>query len=416
MAIHVNNVGIWGYGIGGKALVKFLVTHGVIPYVYDTRLLGVSEYTELDHWGVPICADQADFFARSAVIIPSAGIDMRGYPAIAHKIMPELDFFATYFNKPIIAVTGTLGKTTVTTLLAALLTRAGKRVALGGNIGIGLCSLIEQQDTLDYAVLEVSSFQLEHCKVFAPSVGVWTTFFPNHLDRHHTIEEYFAAKAQLIQRQSGAMISVVPAELLTKLQAIALYPHVWVPLASEVPQELIARIAHQEGFGYNWYVVAQTLTALQLSLDVLHEPYVPQLEHRIEPVRTLNNRAFVNDSKATVPQATLAAVHQFNPAKLILILGGLSKGVNRESLVSALVGQVKYIICFGAEADQLAAWCSRYAISHKKADSLAEAVKIGYTISDAGDVVLLSPAGSSFDLFSNYQERGQKFKELVRAL
>jgi len=405
-----------GYGIGGKALVSFLVTRGIKPLVFDKRVFNVPELDELKKQCVRVCSTQELFFAQSDVIIPSAGIDVRMYPAILPKIMTELDFFAHYFKKPIIAITGTLGKTTVTTVLAALLTRAGKRVAVGGNIGVGLCSLINQQAALDYAVLEVSSFQLEHCKIFTPQVAVWTTFFPNHLDRHHTIEEYFAAKAQIIKRQSGTMISIVPADLILQLKTHARYPHSWVPIFPEISPEILSLISHQDGFKYNWHVVAQTLAALDIPLDVLKVPYVPELEHRVEPVRTIKEVLFVNDSKATVPQATLAAVQRFEPTKLILLLGGLSKGVNRESLVSSLAGKVKMAICFGAEADQLARWCAQYAICHKKADLLAAAVKIGYTISVPGDVVLLSPAGSSFDLFSNYQERGQAFKHIVQAL
>jgi len=416
MDILHKKIGIWGYGIGGKALVSFLVTRGIKPLVFDKRVFTVDELEELRKQAVRVCPSQELFFSSSDVIIPSAGIAIYTYPAITSKIITELDFFAHYFKKPTIAITGTLGKTTVTTVLAAMLARAGKRVAVGGNIGVGLGSLIEQQDSLDYAVLEVSSFQLEHCKTFTPHVAVWTTFFPNHLDRHHTTEEYFIAKAQAFKRQSGNMISIVPADLITQLKIHAQYPHVWLPILPEIPPEILSLITHQDGFKYNWYVVAQTLAALGISLDVLKEPYIPELEHRVEFVRAINNVRFINDSKSTVPQATLAAVERFDATHLIVLLGGLSKGVNRESLVSALAGKVKLVICFGAEAEQLARWCEQYAISHKKADLLAAAVKIGYTNSLAGDVVLLSPAGSSFDLFSNYQERGRIFKELVRAL
>lgn len=409
-------IGVWGYGIGGKALVVFLRARGAQVLVYDKRELIVSEKHELEKIGGLLCVQLEEFFVQSDVVIPSAGIDLGAYKNIFHKFLSELDFFALFFKKPIIAITGTLGKTTVTTMLSKMLERAGKHVLVGGNIGVGLCSLIDKQEEADYAVLEVSSFQLEHCNIFVPTVAVWTNFFANHLDRHATVDEYFEAKTQIVKRQTGTMISVVPADLLEKIKISALYNHTWVSVPSEIAPEFNAFIAHQPGIRANWHVVAQTLFAMGISLDVLQKEFLCAIEHRIEFVREFNHVLFYNDSKSTVIDATRAALERFDAQKIILLLGGLSKGVDREPFVRELVGRVKFVICFGKESPQLADWCFKYAICHKQAPDLAQAVKIGYTYSMPGDVVLLSPAGSSFDLFSNYQERGVVFKRLVYEL
>jgi len=408
--------GIWGYGIGGRALVQFLHVRGAPVVVYDKKELSASDKLFLSTHGIALCASLEDFFARSTCIVPSAGVDLKSHTSVLPKIVCELDFFARFFKKPIIAITGTLGKTTVTTLVARMLERAGLRVTVGGNIGVGLCSLIDQQDHVDYAVIEVSSFQLEYTTYFAPEVAVWTNFFPNHLDRHATQEEYFVAKAQLIKRQAGSACSIVPHEFLEQIKAHALYQHDWLTIESEIPDDIASFIVCQPGIAANWYVVALVLRSLKINLEILKEPYACAIEHRVELVRVINGRSFYNDSKATVAQATLAALARFKSQNLILLLGGLSKGVNREPLVQTIAHKVKMVICFGAEAQQLALWCVQNSISHKTASQLDEAVKMGYTHSEPGDVILLSPAGSSFDLFNNYQERGAIFKQLVHAL
>ncbi len=410
-------IGVWGYGIGGKALVAFLRAREVHVLVYDKRELTVSEKHELQKIGGLLCVQLEEFFVQSDIVIPSAGIDLGAYKNIFYKFLSELDFFALFFKKPIIAITGTLGKTTVTTMLSKMLERAGKQVLVGGNIGIGLCSLIDhQQEETDYAVLEVSSFQLERCRVFTPTVAVWTNFFANHLDRHASVQEYFEAKTQIVKRQSGDMISVVPANLLEKIKRNALYNHTWVSVSSEILPEFNVFIAHQPGIRANWHVVAQTLFAMGISTEALKKEFLCAIEHRIEFVRELNQVRFYNDSKSTVIEATRAALERFDAQKIILLLGGLSKGVDREPFVRDLAGCIKYVICFGKEAVMLSGWCDKYAICHKSAPDLAQAVKMGYTCSTAGDIVLLSPAGSSFDLFANYQERGAVFKRLVSEL
>jgi len=409
-------IGIWGYGIGGTALVDFLLNQSIITIIFDQHPLSGMEQKLLQAQGVGIASTLDDFLAQVDYVVPSAGVDVRPYHSCKHKLIAELDFFSRFFHKPIIAVTGTLGKTTVTTCLAQLLERSGRRVVVGGNMGIGLCSLIEKQNEVDCAVIEVSSFQLEHCKQFAPAVAVWTNFFPNHLDRHDSIEDYFAAKLNITKYQRDSDLAIVPADLLSRLKLSALYNHRWYPIPQNIPPEWHSWIDKQDGIQSNWVVIGAVLSALNISLDLLKQPVICSLEHRMEYVATIADRIFYNDSKATVQEATLAAVERLCPAPIILLLGGLGKGISRASLICNLKDKVKKTICFGAEAEELAQFCKQYHLLHAVGAQFDAAVKMAYAYSSMGDVILLSPGGSSFDLFQNYQERGMRFKQIVSEL
>jgi UDP-N-acetylmuramoylalanine--D-glutamate ligase len=422
-------IGIWGTGVGGKAIVNFLLQQQFrLPLfriiLFDSNGVDNKIFTTSDVQVRPVQAGAAQagavqvveslesFLKLSDFIIPSAGINLCSYQNYAHKFIAELDLFQQFFKKPIIAVTGTLGKTTVTTVLSQILERAGYRVLVGGNIGIGLFSLIEQQDSCDYALIEVSSFQLEQCKTFAPSLAVWTNFYPNHLDRHVTVEEYFKAKVNIVRYQKPCDSVLLPAELLNDVKP---YCH---SMITEIPDELPLAwrsiISSQEvGFEQNWRVILATLELLSVDIHYAAEPVKRVLEHRMEHVKTIQGVTFINDSKSTVSQATLAAVDLLYPNRISLLLGGLSKGVSRECLVRKLHGKVENIICFGAESEEILRLSNCNNISCAMAPSFAEAVKKGYACSRSGDCVLLSPGGSSFDMFKSYQERGNVFKSIV---
>lgn len=414
MNLNGKTIGIWGYGIGGKAIVNFLLKYSLKMLVFDQKKLAEDDQHFLHDHSVTIVESLEEFLERSDYVFPSAGVDLRPFGAIKHKILSELDLFQSFFHKPIIAITGTLGKTTVTTYLAKFLQNAGKRVAVGGNIGIGLCSLLEHQEMVDYAVLEVSSFQLELCETFAPAVAVWTNFYSNHLDRHDSVEDYFAAKAKIVSLQKESDISVIPSSLFLRIKERARFEHQWSIIPEQIPSDWLSYIP-EKGVQENWKTLCAILCALKIPLDVLKMPLDCIIEHRVEYVGSVCDRQFYNDSKSTVPEATLSAVNQLHKP-VILLLGGLSKGVSREMLVFKLKDKVKSIICFGKEREQLAAWCLQYKVPCDQAAYIDEAVKMAYNKSSSGDIILLSPGGSSFDLFKNYQDRGNYFKKLVTQL
>lgn len=395
--------GVWGYGVGGRAVTDFLLEQGMRVVVHDRKQPVEQEMQQLAQRGVTWIAEEKVFLSQADRIIPSAGIDLRGYETFSYKWLAEFDIFAAYWHKPIIAITGTLGKTTVTHTIGHCLQVAGRRVAVGGNIGVGLCSLLAQKNTVDYAVLEMSSFQLQLCKNFAPHVAVWTNFFPNHLDRHTTVEEYFDAKAVIVRNQPAEALSIVPHRWREAIAKHSCYAHEW-------------RTITVEGYAQNRACVQAVMDGLGIPLVVTDEMMGVGLEHRVEFVRAVRGISFYNDSKSTVPQATLAALERFANKSVILLLGGLSKGVSREAFVKQLAGRVKLAVCVGVEAEQLAGWCADAGIAYVVCPSMDDAVKMAYNKGTSGDVVLLSPSGSSFDLFKNYKERGAVFKQLVSLL
>lgn len=395
--------GVWGYGVGGKAVTDFLLEQGVRILVHDRKELPAHEIQHLAQRGATWIVDEKTFLNQADNIIPSAGIDLRGYEPYAHKWLAEFDLFAAYWHKPIIAITGTLGKTTVTHTIGQCLQAAGKRVVVGGNIGVGLCSLIAQADAVDYAVLELSSFQLQLCKQFAPHIAVWTNFFPNHLDRHSTIGQYFDAKAVIVRDQPADALSIVPSRWHEAIAKHSRHAHAW-------------HVITVEGYAQNRACVQAVMDGLAIPFTVTDDMMGVGLEHRVEFVRAIKGVSFYNDSKSTVPQATLAALERFTDKPVLLLLGGLSKGVSRQAFVEQLAGRVKLAVCFGSEAEQLAAWCANAGIAFLVCSGMDDAVKIAYDKGTSGDVVLLSPSGSSFDLFKNYKERGAVFKQLVSLL
>lgn len=415
MQLSGKAIGIWGYGIGGKATAEFVASHGAHVVIFDERPLTPQEQQRLTELNAHICTSRDAFFEQSELIIPSAGIDLRSYHTRKNQFITELDLFSLFFTKPIIAITGSLGKTTTTTLIATLLQRAGKRVLIGGNIGIGMCDLIAQQENVDFAVLEVSSFQLEACQYFHPHGAVWTNFYPNHLDRHASMDEYFAAKSKILANQQQADWIILPDSVYEKLLTVGPIKSRTILIPAQTPPEWEAFIARQAGFVSNWVVALSVLQALGISLDAQQDTIDCVIEHRLEPVATLNGVTFYNDSKSTITQATLAAVARCAPCPVVLLLGGLSKGVDRQPLVKALIGtSVSHVICFGAESEKLAGWLQQEDIPHSICAHFDEIVIMAYTYAKQnGGAVLLSPGGSSFDLFKNYQERGTRFKELV---
>ena len=391
MDLSGKTVGVWGYGISGKSIVKFLSQLGEIKIVvFDQGKLSNADVAWLKSNKIMLHdGDVQPFLERCDHVIPSPGIDIREYNT--EKIIAELDLFQQFYTKPVIAVTGTLGKTTVVTLVARAFEKAGVRVAVGGNIGVGIFDLIEQD--VDVVLLEASSFQLERCKTFAPKVAVITNLYPNHLDRHGTLEAYARAKENIHCHQK------VPC-LITQDALVESY---------RVPAR---------GFEQNWQYVAAILETfgidkvlVQKILDEMAGELV-RFAHRLEVVTCEGGVTFVNDSKATVPEACLAAIGMYEKKRTILLLGGIGKGVDRRGLVSQLSG-IKKIICFGKEANVLHNYCQEFNIQTAEYSNLQQSVEDACSSAQTGDTVLLSPAGASFDLYGNYEQRGAHFKVLI---
>src|SRR4030095_6346605 len=419
--------------------------------IMDKRIPTIQEYEFLKQKNISWYNQENEeeiFFDSCEIIIPSPGVNINSicYATQVSKWLTELDLFYNNFTKPIIAVTGSIGKTSVVHILGELLKNASISVAIGGNIGIPMLDLLITQDCVDYALLEVSSFQLLHCTEFAPYLAIITNFHLNHLDYHATQEEYFSAKFNILRLQKDNTLSLIPFVLRKKAPAIG-SNHLRAYFVSIKPSidELAQLNAHERvyyvenntvmRYAHNTHVSITVLTpdllnfsfldniillvsvcdlmllnikALQTIATTLTLP-----EHRMEKIGIFNNIEFYNDSKATTTASTLAAVEKLKNRYLHIFIGGLSKGVDRAPFIMQLKNNVKHVYCFGNEADALYAMCVNNTISASHHITLEEALNHCLSMALPGDCVLFSPAGSSYDLYKNYEERGNHFKKLL---
>jgi len=416
----MTRIGIWGFGCVGACAVHFFGKRGYQIGLMNNKPLSSDQKRLLDQYDVQFFDQNTQldsFFKEHEVVLPSPGIDLRPYQPYLPQCTTELDILAAHFKKPIIAITGTLGKTSCTHILAQAIAHNGKRVALGGNVGIAMLDLIDQQEHLDYAVLELSSFQLEQVRYFAPDIALITNIYPNHLDRHTTLREYQQAKTNIYTNQTAEQLTLLPHAVYEQLQQADLpLPHNYVIIdAKTTSQE--TTLLQTITFADNAQLIAATLQTLGFTLNNKSDFSIP--EHRVQPLATIKGVTFYNDSKSTLPQATLAALQRLatkqNTRNIILFLGGLDKGVDRQPLIQQIAQSklVKMIYTFGSQAEQLAQWCTIYNQPCNATHTLEQAFKQCIAYAQKGDIVLFSPSGASFDLFNHYEHRGSVFKQLV---
>jgi UDP-N-acetylmuramoylalanine--D-glutamate ligase len=441
-------IGIWGYGIVGKAITKYFHNQEYYVSVMDKRQFTVDELSYFQQKKINYCSqeDKNRFFLSQDYLFSSPGINIANdYQTHRHKWLIELDIFQTLFNKPIIAVTGSIGKTSVTHMLASLLKHANITICVGGNIGTATFDLLSQKKFIDYALLEVSSFQLQYCQTFAPHLAIWTNLHPNHLDHHATELEYLLAKYNIMAHQNNAQHALVHLSLRNRIPYSNNQrsyfsqekPHTAL-LTTLSDNECIYYINNNTiikqnrhhathiitltnalmtfSFIENILLISAACDILSINQNILLElPYITQLpEHRLEKVATINTVDFYNDSKSTTTASTLAAIKKLQQRPLHLFLGGLSKGVDRAPFISQLKDTVQHIYCFGEEAEQLYAFCKQNSISAGYYNNLEEAFAACIQNIQNNDIVLFSPAGSSYDLYNNFEERGKHFKNLVK--
>lgn len=446
-------IGIWGMGIVGTSALNYFHGNNVQLEVLDAKPLPdelrqhlvnkrIHYYLQADHL--------AEFLEDNDYILPSPGIDLRPYERYAHKWLSELDIFSSSALQPIIAVTGTVGKTTVTHILGQLLHAHGLQPHVGGNIGTGMLDLLKLEPKT--TLLELSSFQLELTKHFAPDLAIWTNFYPNHLDRHPTAQSYFDAKYKIIAHQRLGQKALVPwslRDMLAQQQPVESSIHFFWPhdITDDHPELVEGKkllptdthlyyltdtalmvycngitdqlLSHEQlpscSYKDNWLIIAAALNLLKIPVTTIakHADRITVPEHRLEKVTTINNVDFYNDSKSTTLEATQAALARLQNRPIHLFLGGISKGIDRTPLIQNLQPHVYHVYCFGKEAATLDALCNRYGKLSSSYTTLESAFAACMQNVRPGDIALFSPAGASFDLFANYIERGVRFKKLV---
>ncbi len=441
-ALQNKKIGIWGFGKVGRSYLTFCAAQGISCTIYDQRPLTPDELALIKQRNATAAQhiSLADFLSQQDIILASPGIDTNPYRNQA-QFMCELDLFSEAWHKPYIGITGTLGKTTITTLLGQLLSKA-LPVAVGGNIGTPMLDLLPQQPNVDLAILELSSWQLEHTNACSPAIAIWTNLFANHLDRHQTMEAYLHAKARILTYQKPQEYLIAPFSLrdqilITGTQATCC----WISTedltqqiallgknecAIYIRNDTIIRHTHNEqvalnstnnlpkqGFLSNWLILLATLNRLKLPLALLSKDTACALPHRLEQIAASLPGIYINDSKSTTAASTLAAIGMYQHQPIMLIIGGLSKGIDRTELIAQLPPSIKKVFCFGKEAHELLRICTMHCKDAYAYDTLTEVMETLKTIVQENDIVLFSPSGASFDLYANYEERGNHFKLLA---
>ncbi len=442
--VNGKNIAVIGLGISNRPLIKYLIENGAHITGYDKRdkdALG-KIYAELTELGAKLVLGENYLENLSGDIIfktPGMRFDVPELLKAKEKgsiITSEMEVFFDICPAKIIAVTGSDGKTTTTTVIHKLLTHEGYKTWLGGNIGTPLLTDAEKMTENDYVVLELSSFQLHTIKK-SPEIAVITNITPNHLDWHTDYNEYIDAKKNIMRYQSKDNKLVVNAsndvtaeigiEAKGKLHSFSSKKTADTCLKNGYITVLGEKVLAVEDIkvpgshNVENYMAAISATHGLVSKETIEEvaKTFGGVEHRIELVRTLDGVRYYNSSIDSSPNRTINTLNVFNE-KLILISGGKDKGIPYDEIGEPIVKKAKTLILIGKTSDKIYDAVKKIdgseALEIIRCESYDEVVKTAHSIAKEGDVVLLSPASTSFDMFGNFEERGNLFKKLVNEL
>ncbi len=445
--IQGKRVLVVGMGESGAAAAVFLNGRGAVVTVTDRAELpdAADRMPELEARGIrfELGEHRAETFNEADVIVVSPGVPHR-MPFLqqaAQKgipVMGELELAFRYITRPIIAVTGTNGKTTTTTLLGHLLREAGFRVVVGGNIGTPLVGCIDTAEKADVLVVEVSSFQLDTIDTFRPGISVILNVTPDHLDRYDDMSAYALSKGRILKNQLATDIAVLNgSDLEIRRISSDAAARKWF-INAEPGEE--GGVFHGERFMLqtgrhenSWLdlsclalpgrhnrenAAAAGLAALAFGADAARIQTALStfrgLPHRIAHAGTIGGIRFYDDSKATNIDAVEKALEAFEQP-VVLIMGGRNKGYRFTSLAGAVKDHVKALIVMGESAPDILADLGEVVPVEQRTD-MTDAVSRARALADPGDVVLLSPGCASFDMFKNYAHRGDTFCNAVTAI
>lgn len=444
-------VGVLGLGRSGRAATRLLARAGAAVYASD-----VAESAELHDWAARVRGPRVEVelgghdttrLATCDMLVASPGIPpdaevwrasgIRGVPVIS-----EIELAYEFIDAPLIAVTGTNGKTTTTAWIGWLLRSAGMRVGVGGNIGLALSELAAANEDYEWIVVEVSSFQLVYTRRFKPAIGVLLNLRPDHIDWHGSEADYFSAKKRLFENADPSSRWVLNGEdenvlgLAAGQLGTARYFQVETPLAAgeegayraadgtltmRIADDEIELLAGDELRTLGLHNVANAL-ASSIAADYARVPAAAirdglksfePLPHRLQPVIEKNGVLWIDDSKATNVASTRVALRAMD-RPVVLLLGGRAKGQSFASLVTELKGRVRCVIAYGEAAGPIAADLGDAVETITMGHDFGEVVRTALSSAQPGDVVLLAPACASFDMFRDYEQRGERFTELVQ--
>jgi UDP-N-acetylmuramoylalanine--D-glutamate ligase len=436
MNLDRSRAAVLGLGTSGEAAARLLHRQGASVTVFDSGKPSAQKIRALQDLGISIVTGESADRAKADfdLTILSPGIDpivplVENFRRQGVAFVGELELAFRFCKRPVIAITGTNGKTTTTQLIESMLNSAGQRTVACGNIGMPFAEAVQRQAEFDIFTVEVSSFQLETISTFRPDVAVWLNLTPDHLDRYPSVSEYRTAKLRIFENQRSGDFAVTNySENFRDLAARQITFSAYSPKADFFLEGDMVRFRGEPILGIrethlsgihnaeNLMAALGTAQAVQIPWEKAKRGLTNYrlLPHRCEKVGEIDGVTFINDSKATNLDALVKALEsQAEP--VILIAGGKDKGFEFDAIAGLIHEKAKHAILIGEMADRIfRSWgkvvpCSR-------AKTLAAAVDEARQQSLPGDVVLFSPGTSSFDMFENYADRGNQFREIIQEL
>ncbi len=451
MDVNGKKVLVMGAARSGIACAKFLAKRGATVALNDSKPLEEwnAEALALKDDGVGLLPGEAPSWLLDQIelVVVSPGVPTKSIPIryaerAGAEVVGEVELASRFLQGRIVAITGSNGKTTTTTLVGEFLKNAGVPTQVGGNIGTPLISLVESSREDGWTVAELSSFQLETIKDFHPAVAAVLNVTPNHMDRYESLTDYAGAKHRIFMNQLAGDLAILNADdEIVASWTNGLRAHVVrFSVKQELDEGLFLRgseivsrtkggekvlLQRDEMKLRGLHNIENVLAALAAGLACGAPPesmretlknFEP-VEHRLEFVTELNAVQFYNDSKATSVDATLKALEAFadQPGKIILILGGRGKKAPYLPLAPLIQDKVRKLVLIGEDAQTIAGELGEFATTELGGD-MKDAVALSFEAAQPGDIVLLAPACASFDMFDSFEHRGRVFKEEVQSL
>lgn len=434
---------ILGGGESGVGAARLAQAKGHQVFLSDQGELKAAYQAELNEHHIPFETGKhtLERILAADEIIISPGIPEKSELVQAIKkqgisLISEIEFAARYTDAKLIAITGSNGKTTTTLLTYHLLKEAGFRVGLAGNIGHSFAKQVMEQ-SFDWYVLEISSFQLDRCFEFSPDTAVLVNITPDHLDRYdYKFENYIHSKFRIFQNAKAANTCIYWGDDEVIQQYKSLLPtHAQIQEIHFSPAQGSATITDEEiifedgsiqrasapiqgphnAMNMSAAILAAKSAGVSWESIVKHLPSFQNAPHRLEPCGNWQGVQFINDSKATNVDAVYYALNSFTKP-IILIIGGVDKGNDYGVLDELVKNRVKGIVCLGTDNSKLEAHFGKSVALFAQTNQIENAIKQAMEWAHSGDIILLSPACASFDLFKNYEDRGDQFKATVKHL
>ncbi len=449
MELRNKKVVVIGFGKSGQAATRLLLVKGAQVIVSESRKreeLPPAYLSSMEVTGVVFVTGghRKETLEKADLIVVSPGVPQEVYLPALKKGIPVIGELELAYQclgpeakEIMVSLTGTNGKTTTTAMISELFKYSGYKVFTGANYGIPLSELVLSQERVDRIVLEVSSFQLETIKKFSSKLALLLNITPDHLERYTSLEEYAYFKYRIFENQSERDYALLPLgePFYEKYRSLIKAKRYFFSekklkeakaYLEEEASEIVLNLDEEERYSLSkfkllgWHNRMNLLSALLTGrlMGASREACIKLIEefkgfsHRLEYVGSFGGVTFINDSKATNVDATLQALRGI-PGSLILILGGRHKGASYAPLIPLIQEKVRVLILMGEARFIMEEELSGYVETYL-AEDLVQALAISFQVAKPGDIVLLSPACSSFDQFRDYQERGEVFKELVR--